>query len=389
MRRLSLAATAIVFILVSLAGLNEASAQATGVQDFRLHQQYRHMRALGMGDAFIASADDYGTLFYNPAGLARLEKGTINLSLGAAGDTKIPGFYGEVKDASGTSNVADITNLLARNYGNFYSARLSLLQAVWARPRWGLAILPVDLSLDMSIRNLAAASLNIVAFQDTTIAYGRGWDVNWSKNARWSLGVTAKGIYRGYYNRALLASELAFNSNILNGADAKEGFTLDADIGMLWTPKVTDDSWLRFAKPSVGFVARNVADYGFITNAHLIDKNSGEPPRLGRRFDVGAKFDLPDWWIFKTRVAVDERDIGATNFTTTKGFHAGAEFLWKIRSWWQGGWRVGVNQGYFTAGFTGALGFLQLDLATWADELGTSDESKAVRMYGLKAQIDF
>lgn len=348
------------------------------------------MRALGMGDAFIASADDYGTLFYNPAGLARIEEGELNMSLGAAGDSKIPAFYGEVKDASGTTNVTDITNLLSRNYGNFYSTRLSLLQAVWVRPGWGLAVMPIDLSMDLSIRNLSGGgSLNVVAFQDTTIAYGRGWDVKWFKEHRMSLGVTAKGIYRGYYNRALLASELAFNSDILKKEDAKEGFTLDADFGMLWSPKISEDSWWHFTKPSVGFVARNVADYGFTTNAHLIDKNSGEPPKLGRRFDAGAKFDLPDWSIFKTRFSIEERDMGATNWTATKGFHAGAEFLWKIRSWWQGGWRVGVNQGYFTAGFTGTFALFQLDLATWADELGTSDENKAVRMYGMKASLDF
>lgn len=376
--------------LVSMMGPATALAQATGVQDFRLHQHYRHMRALGMGDAFIASADDYGTLFYNPAGLSRLEEGQLNMSLGAAGDSKIPTFYGEVKDASGTTNMNDITGLLARNYGNFYSARLSLLQAQWVRPGWGLAVLPVDLSLDLSIRNLSGGgALNVVAFQDTTIAYGRGWDVHWFKNSRMSLGVTAKGIYRGYYNRALLASELAFNSDILKAEDAKEGFTLDADFGMLWSPKISNDSWWRFTKPSFGAVARNVADYGFTTNAHLIDKNSGEPPKLGRRFDLGAKFDLPDWWIFKTRFAVDERDIGANNWTYKKGFHAGAEFLWKVKSWWQGGWRVGVNQGYFTAGFTGTFALFTLDLATWADELGTSDENKAVRMYGLKASLDF
>jgi hypothetical protein len=38
-----------------------------------------------MGDAFVAVANDYTALFYNPAGLARREDGQINLSLSLAG----------------------------------------------------------------------------------------------------------------------------------------------------------------------------------------------------------------------------------------------------------------------------------------------------------------
>jgi hypothetical protein len=34
-----------------------------------------------MGDAFVAVANDYNALFYNPAGLARLESGEVNLSM--------------------------------------------------------------------------------------------------------------------------------------------------------------------------------------------------------------------------------------------------------------------------------------------------------------------
>jgi hypothetical protein len=88
-------------------------------------------------------------------------------------------------------------------------------------------------------------------------------------------------------------------------------------------------------------------------------------------------------------LAADLRDMTDENWTFTKGTHLGAEFLWKIRSWWQGGWRVGLNQGYFTAGFTGTLGIFTLDLVTYADEVGTSDHPKAIRNYGFRASLDF
>jgi hypothetical protein len=137
-------------------------------------------------------------------------------------------------------------------------------------------------------------------------------------------------------------------------------------------------------------VIRNIADYGFKTNLHLIDQNTTmQPPNLGRRFDLGTSFELPDLWIFKTHLVADLRDMDANNFTVAKGSHVGAEFLWKVRSWWQGGWRVGLNQGYLTLGFTGKLGIFNLDLATYAMEAGPSGAPLASRQYVAKCSIDF
>lgn len=370
-------------------------AQNAGIKDFRVHQIYQSPRALGMGNAVTAIADDYSTLFYNPAGLARLEEGQVNMSLGGYFDRKIPGFNKDINDASKVTDENEkyqgYVDLLEKNFGNTYTTRLSLLQAVWVRPKWGIAILPVDLNMDLSIRRIAVATLNVVATQDTTFAYGRGWDLKWlGKKHRLSMGITGKALYRGYYNQALFASDLAADEDILRSEDATEGFTLDADVGFLWTPLVSNASWWRHAKPTVGLVFRNVADYGFKSNFHLLNKDSsGAPPKLGRRIDVGGKLDLPEVWVFRTRLAADVRDIGDENFTFKKGTHLGAEFLWKIRSWWQGGWRVGLNQGYFTAGFTGTAGIFTLDLVTYGEDVGPSNLPKQVRSYGARASLDF
>jgi hypothetical protein len=381
------------FMLALVGGLVPA-AHADGVKDFRIYQQYQSVRALGMGNAFTAVADDYATLFYNPAGLARLDEGQLNLSLGAYMDSKFPTFYNDVKDAASEGDdqtkATNVANVLQKNFGNYYNARLSLLQAVWVRPKWGIALLPIDLNMDMSVHQNGAASLNLIAHQDTTFAYGRGWDVHWfGPGHRLSMGVVGKAIYRGYFNKALTAADIALDSNFLSADDADEGLTVDADYGILWTPKISKHSWWHLAAPTVGLVIRNIADYGFKSNFHLIGKNTGEPDTLGRRVDVGTKLDLPEFWVFRPRVAADLRDIGDQNWTFMKGTHVGAEFWWKMKSWWQGGWRIGLNQGYFTAGFSGTLGIFTLDLVTYAEELGTSDRPKAVRNYGLRASLDF
>lgn len=360
-----------------------SQAAATNVKDYSIHQTYLSPRALGMGNAFTAVADDHSTLLYNPAGLARIKEGQINLGIGGMIDSKIKKLTDDIDRVSKTDDASQMVELLESNYGNHYSARATV-GGVWVRPKWGLAVIPVDISIDLEIHQMAMAALGVMATQDSTIAYGRGWDVNWFSNHRISLGVTGKAIYRTYYNQALLASDLIFSSDILRPQDAKEGFTFDADFGALWTPKV--NGWVR---PTFGLTVRNVADYGFKSNFHWVHKDSTEPPKMGRRFDVGSLLELPDWWIFKTRVAADLRDMGHENWTFKKGSHLGAEFLWKVRSWWQGGWRVGLNQGYFTAGFTGEIGMFKLDLATYAEEVGTSDTPKANRRYVAKASLDW
>lgn len=366
-----------------------SKAEAQYVIDYSIHQQYVSPRALGMGNAFVALADDYNALFYNPAGLGRLEEAEINLGIAASMDSKFPKLYDDIKSTSSTSKTQDMVNLLSNNFGNYYSARPTI-GGIWARPKWAFAIIPVDLELNLSVHQLGGASVDLIANQDSTIAYGRGWDVHWFQQDRMSLGFTTKAIYRAYYNKEIQAGDLAINPNLLRSQDAQEGFTFDADFGMLYSMKVADTSVLRYLRPSLGFTIRNIFDYGFNQNFHFIDKNSsGQPPNLGRRYDLGSAFELPDFWIFKTRFLADMRDMGAPNFTTGKGLHLGAEFLWKVRSWWQGGWRVGTNQGYFTAGFTALFGMFQLDLATYAEEMGTSNSPIASRRYVAKASLDW
>jgi hypothetical protein len=58
-------------------------------------------------------------------------------------------------------------------------------------------------------------------------------------------------------------------------------------------------------------------------------------------------------------------------------------------SWWKGGWRVGMNQMYWTAGFTGQMWVFKLDLSTFGREVGTSSQKKEDRVYMATASIDF
>lgn len=358
--------------------------------NYGIHQDYVSTRALGMGNAFTAVCDDYSTMFYNPAGLGKLQSGTINMFINAGASSSFLPLYNDIKGISGSSNAQKTTSAMAvidKHYGENYFSRFGL-GGIWARPRWAVAVIPLDLELNMSIHQAIGPTLNVEANQVTTIAYAYGRPVKWSQRDDWYWGVLAKAKYRGYFNKNLSATELATSSELFRASEAKEGLGLDADLSLLYEPKV-ESGFFHTVAPSFSFVVRNVLDLGYKQNLHLINKESTEPPKSGRTFDFGSKWQLPKWSIFTVRGMLDIRDVGHRYWSPVKGVHVGAEFDWNIASWWRGGWRIGLNQGYWTAGFTGKFLAFMLDLASWGEEVGTKDSKQENRRYMLNASIDF
>lgn len=371
-------------------------AVAAPALDFSIHQPHISTRAMGMGNAFTAVADDHSAMFYNPAGLARREDGNLHFFLRGAID---PGFLKLADDISKTDKsgteaqqVDNMMNLLESHYGDHFYSRIPTLGASWVRPRWGLTFIPADLSLDLSLHQQVGPMINVNGYMDSTLAYSYGRDVKWLPSGhRLDAGATLKAIHRIYVGTAVSAGELASGSEVFDKDQGDEGLTVDMDIGFLWDPPMPESgffSLLSVAKPTFAFAVRNIFDYGFTTNLHVIGKESGEPPKLGRRFDFGSKWDLPDFWVFDPRLAVDIRDVGHDNWNWKKGLHAGAELYWKMTSWWKGSWSVGINQGYPTAGFGARFAWFQLDLATTGEEVGTIDSPKENRRYMLEMSID-
>ena len=376
------------FFAACAAPIGARAQSSSEALDFTIQQPFVSQRALGMGNAFVGIADDYAAMFYNPAGLARLTESETNLEIRGMIDSGVLSFKSDIeKAADKNTSVADLNQILQSNYGKHYSARIPTVGAYYAHKNWGLAFIPADLSLELGVHQALGPTLAAVATQDSTLAFSYGWDAYWFKHDRISFGITAKAMYREYYNRQFSALDLATDSNLLRVQDAKEGFTADGDIGVMYTPDVGKHAWMG---PNFGFAVRNVADYGFTSNFHLVDpKTTGEPARLQRRFDAGVGLGLPDWWVWHSRFAFDVRDMGHDNWTWSKGLHAGVEFNWKVRSWFQGGWRAGLNEGYWTAGFTGRFAIFQLDLVSYGEEVGTSDQPLENRRYMAKCSLDW
>ena len=387
-------------IIAVFALMFAADSWAQEALSFKIHQPYQSIRALGMGNAFSAVVNDNTAIFYNPAALARLTEGHVSITgIQAQLDPDILDFVDEVSSAGDQpgNEVQNIIDVIESKYGEHFGMRLNAFEWLWARPGWGVALVPLDFSLDIELDQAVGPALNVVAYQDLQVAFGYAKSKKIFGDHLLSFGATAKAVYRANIDKQLTAVELALDSDIVKESDFREGFTVDVDLGVLYTPKFGGESgfmkWVSNREPTFSFVVRNALDYGFGTNFNLLNDDSGEPSKLERRFDVGGAFKLPDWWVWSSTLALDFRDIGHSNYTFEKGFHLGAEFKWKVASWFQGAWRVGLQQAfdlaYWTAGFTGQFAIFRLDLATFAEEVGTSNEPKDSRRYMLKMSVDW
>lgn len=363
-----------------------------------IHHLYQSSRALGMGDAFVAVANDYNAIFYNPAGLARRDDGQVNLGIEFGGSPNSLKFYNDLNDIQ-NSNDSDsdkqtrILNLIEKNYGETYSIRLTPLQAAWVRPKWGLAFVPADVSIEMAMHQQVGPAVNTTVYADSYLALGYGDDVHSISHGRLSWGVTGKFVNRGWASKSLSAIELAADSEVIKKEDLKEGYTVDADVGLLWTPELPSEglmSWLRATRPTFGLVVRNVAETGFGQSMKLLNKEeTTAPEKLYRVFDVGTRWEYPSAWIFGGRGVLDVRDIGHPNWNWRKGTHLGFEFDWAVTTWWKGQYRVGLNQGFWTAGVSAEMGIFNLDLYSYANDVGSFSTAKESRVYAAKLNLDF
>lgn len=205
----------------------------------KIHSPYSSIRALGMGNAFTAVADDYSLIMYNPAGFARKKHNEIQFTLAGAGvSPKTLNIAKDIKTASDTQGTdaqkaQAVSDVLDKYYGTILGGKVQALELFWVRNGWGIALLPADLTIDIQINKQLGPALDLNIKGDTTLAFGFGTDLTETLDA----GITAKYVHRISVEEIVPALELATNPNILSDKRFREGTALDFDLGFMWTPK--------------------------------------------------------------------------------------------------------------------------------------------------------
>ena len=366
---------------------------------YRIHQQYQSPRALGMGNAFVAVANDYTALFYNPAGLAFRENHEVNLSFDIGASLDFQTFANDISAASATKgSETDKQNAtftaIQKQYGSSFGARVTGPNGIWVGRGWGIGFIPADVTVELSPNQ--PVSVNSTIYLDSTLAFGYGDTFKDIEDAKVAWGITGKVINRGSFSKSIDAIELAADSNMIKTSDLKEGYFVDADIGMLYKPHIADDdsifSILRLARPTFGAVVKNVVDADAMGSLKLINKNAdanSKPSKLTRVIDLGTRWEYPSVWIFGGRGVMDIKNIMHPAFNLRKGLHLGFEFDWSVTTWWKGQYRVGLNQGFFTAGMSAMFTLFNLDIVTYGEDVGTYSTPKENRLFLSRFSMNF
>ncbi len=327
------------------------------------------LRPLGMGNAYVAVADDFNALYYNPAGLARIKSWDGELiNLSPTLSAKSLDLYKDVKDldSTGINNTIDLIeqytgenqylslglspHLIFPNFGFGFSTQFEL-SMVFHRE------ISVDLKAGLDVIMPIAFAMNF--FQEK-LSVGLGLKVR-----------TITGVDQEFSMEDIDS----FNESDQLENYAKSGMGYGADIGLLFTPTPIMEPTIGLSITDLGGVAFSEFDIG-------TEKKLGIPAVQLPSVNLGLSLKPIQGQGRYVLVAIDMHSINQP-YSFSKKLQLGSEFGWGqfLKA------QLGLYQGYPTAGLQLDAGIVNLRLLTYAEELGEVAGTKASRRYAFQIKL--
>lgn len=336
---------------------------------------YQGVRPLGMGGAFTAVADDENAMFYNPAGLNKVE--------GFGGLQLVPpqvslsentiDFARDLQDLESTASDAEqavlASDLLNKFLGEHLHLRASLFPS-FTMHNFGLGVLAQGV-FDGEVHNaLGANVLEVDARADLALlgSFALGFNL---LGRPLSLGVTGKAVRREKLDQTYSANDLVQTDGIDFDRDKRDGSGIGFDLGMIYVLPV-------IMKPSVGVTLQNVGDLDL-----------GDAGDMKQQLNAGVAVPLPiPIGLGKAVAAVDVVDITkavGTDDDLAKRMHAGLEYKLPLILTLRGG----LHQGYGSVGASIDFWLLKLDYAYYAEEIGAFAGQQEDYRHALQLTLGF
>lgn len=375
MQRLYLAILASIWLL--------PASPAVG-SSFETRWTHFGLRPLAMGNAYVAVADDFNALFYNPAGLARIKKWDgefLNpaLEISKNFQTLINDFR-DTSDEGGT--FSHILGVIEKNAGEDQHVSFQWTPHL-IFPNFGFGM---GLQMNVSAAWHRQIAVDLDVGPDIVLPVAVAYNF---LDDRLSLGASVKFRARmGLQHLLSLEDIQAIRSKKNDDDDAdsnEDGPSLDdyvfagtgigGDIGLLFTP-------VKTMEPTIGISLTDIGGTSFSTPDLGGTQAPGAPNTVLPSLNLGLSLKPVQVGRMYVLTSMDMHSINQP-YSYSRKLHFGSEigygsFL-KIQA--------GLHQGYFTGGFQFDIGLLNLRLITYAVEAGNYAGSNENRRYAIQLKL--
>jgi hypothetical protein len=352
-RALQRRANALAGFWVCVFAATAASLYATSAEAFPLGEFYRGVRAMGMGNAYTAIANDEDAMFYNPAGLAFNQSVKMILAqnrfgVGADPISDFSDFEAFASDGISADNVEKL-------FGKNFSGEFSIYPSLYL-PNFGIGYY-VGGAFNATARNLALPRINIDYYIDRGIVTGFGIENSLFKGHYLRMGLTGKWLQRlGYRGTLPLTALVSGNTDYVKSlaSGSESGFGLTP--GIQYELPVTNTTEVIFASAWHDIGDTRFGNRRMANRPPPIRNNLAAGLALIKRFGLAASSS-------NIKFAFEGRHLAEPDIDPRLKVHAGAELEFGI-------FRIqgGLNQVSLTAGAGIDLGFFQINAATYGVE---------------------
>ncbi len=358
----------------TFASILALSTQTSQAKD---HENWTHfgLRPLGMGNAYVAVADDYNAIFYNPAGLARLKEWDGEfLNPAVTASTSLGSLMKDAQDKLKSGEVSDTLDLIESNTGKSYHVGLDLTpHLIFKNFGFGLGMeLGATMVFHRDISTDFDAGLRLVM----PFSYARNF-----LDDRLSVGATVKARMRAGVDRQFSMEDIESFKTSGTDTDSKKiddyvlsGMGYGADIGVLFTPTKTMEPTIGVSITDLGGTPYTKMDVG--------GEALGTPPIALPSVNFGFSLKPIQRDKLYLLTSVDMHSVNQP-YSFSKKLNFGSELgygsIIKLQA--------GLYQGYFTGGFQFDVGLINLRLITYSEELGAVAGFKEDRRYAFQIKL--
>lgn len=330
-----------------------------------LFEMNTSVRALGMGNAYGPIVKDSDSLFYNPAGLARVDgfNWLIFDPRVAVGKTALE----QIEQIQDIQDDSGFQSAIRELYGDRAWTAAGLKSAI-SIPYFGAAVYD-SLDVGINVHNPVYPAMDVSAVNDFGYVLGVGIPIAPILH----FGVVVKRIKRIGNRRIYGPSYIGtLDPDIIVEDIKREGVGYGFDLG----------ANLVLPLPLIDVVASAVWKDVGQTKFETGSESALAPPPQDQEMSVGLGVNI-DAPLISITPAVEFKHLNREDIQLPKKVHMGVEVGLPLLDL-----RAGIHQGYYTLGVGVNLGLLRADVATYGVELGEYPGQLEDRRYAVQLSLE-